>query len=118
MNNEIKAALNNFRACIDEAPEGTYEDAKALGVVIGETCDKLIKHVRALGLKADGCDLIFAVEAAIYDYVKRSNPEAGLFPTAEGFGYSMGTEARERVISSAESSREFFTARAARANTE
>ncbi|EPV8686698.1 hypothetical protein ACWAUP_000350 [Pseudomonas aeruginosa] len=106
MNDALKIALSNFRACAESAPSGTYLDAKQLARVIGEACDNLIKDVRAIGLKADNCDLIFAVEAAIYDYVKRSNPGAGLFPTAEGFGSSMGTEARDRVIANAERDRD------------
>ena len=106
MNDAMKIALSNFRACAENAPSGTYLDAKQLAGGIGETCDNLIKEVRAIGLKADNCDLIFAVEAAIYDYVKRSNPGAGLFPTAEGFGWAMDTEARERVIANAERDRD------------
>lgn len=110
MTPEMKLALQNFRTCNEDAPEGTYEDAKALGSVIGESCDTLIKDIRSLGLKADSCDLIFAVEAAIYDYAKQSNPDNPMFPTAEGFGMAMGTESRERVIANAISSRDFMSA--------
>ena len=101
-----KTALLNFHACVENAPSGTYEDAKALGAVIGGSCTALMNEVRALGLKADSCDLIFAVEAAIYDYVARSNPESGLFPAAEGFGATMLTEHRERAIAGAERDRD------------
>ncbi len=106
MNESIKTALSHFRTCVEDAPTGTYLDAKQLAGVIGEACDSLIKEVRRIGLKADNCDLIFAVEAALYDYVKRSNPDAGLFPIAEGFGAAMDTEARERVIANAERNRD------------
>ena len=108
MNNAMKAALQDFRACAENAPSVTYMEAKQLSEVIGNTCDDLIKEVRAMGLRADNCDLIFAVEAAIYDYVKRSNPDSGLFPTAEGFGASMDTEARARVNENAERDRDFL----------
>lgn len=106
MSNDTTVALSNFRACVEDAPAGTYEDAKALGKTIDATCATLIQDIRSLGLKADTCDLIFAVEAAIYNYVATSNPESGLFPTAEGFGSAMSTLARERVIASAERDRD------------
>ena len=67
-----------------------------------------MREVRGLGLKADTCDLIFEVEAAIYDYLRRSNPEAAVFPTAEGFGSSMDGPARERVLEQAARDRAFL----------
>lgn len=106
MRNDTNAALLNFRACVDDAPAGTYEDAKALGKIIGASCESLIKDIRSLGLKADTCDLIFAVEAAIYNYAASSNPESSLFPTAEGFGAAMSTPQRERIIAAAENDRD------------
>lgn len=106
MNDAMKSALQNFRACAEDAPAGTYLDAKQLADIIGSACDNLIKNVRAMGLQADNCDLIFTVEATIYDYVKRSNPNAGLFPAAEGFGSAMDTPARDRVIANAERDRD------------
>lgn len=110
MSTELKKTLEHFKRCADEAPQGTYEDAKRLNEVIGNTCDNLIKEIRALGLKADTCDLIFAVEATIYDYVKRSNPAAPLFPVAEGFGSAMDGPARDRVIAQAERDRDILAA--------
>ena len=67
-------------------------------VLPGDTADTLMKDVRGLGLKANNCDLIYAVEVAIYDYVKQSNPESNLFALAEGFGSAMSGPARERVL--------------------
>lgn len=93
--------FENFRACVDDAPAGAYEGAKELAAVIGDACDNLIKEVRALGLKADACDLIYHVEATIYEYVKRSNPESTIFPVSEGFGKSMSGPERDRVIAQA-----------------
>lgn len=101
MSHQLKTALTNFKSCADLAPEGAYEEAKRLNLVIGEACNQLIQSIRALGLKADNCDLIFEVEAAIYDYVKRSNPESTLFPVSEGFGEAMDGPARSRVIEQA-----------------
>jgi len=93
-----KAAFENFCQCVDNAPKGAYSDAKALRQTIGDTADTLMKDVRALGLKANNMDLIYAVEVAIYDYVKQSNPDSNLFPLAEGFGSSMDGPVRERVL--------------------
>ena len=93
-----KAAFENFCQCADNAPVGTYLDAKELRSTIGDTADTLMKDVRGLGLKANNCDLIYAVEVAIYDYVKQSNPESNLFALAEGFGSSMNGPARDRVL--------------------
>lgn len=98
-------SFENFRQCVSDSPEGTYEAAKELSSVIGDACDNLMKEIRMLGLKADNCDLIYHVEATIYDYVKRSNPESTLFPVSEGFGKSMDGPARERVIAQAEFNR-------------
>ena len=104
----LRNALTNFKACADEAPEGCYEDAKALNAVIGEACDNLMRELCALGLKASASDLAFDLEAAIYDYARRSNPCATVFPTAEGFGSGMSGPARERVLAQAASSRDFL----------
>ncbi len=94
MNTSLGNALNNFKQCADEAPEGTFEDAKRIKSIIGDACDTLMHEVRALGLKADACDLIFEVEASMYDYIRRSNPDATVFPTAEGFGSALNGPSR------------------------
>lgn len=108
MDRRIESALNNFKSCAENAPEGTYEEAKKLNDVIGNAVDDLMGAIKDLGLKADNCDRAFELEAAIYDYVKRSNPESTIFPVSEGFGSSMDTPARERVIAQAESNRDFL----------
>lgn len=102
MNNyTMRDALTKFKACADESPEGCYEDAKAINTLIGETCDRLMREVRALELKASATDLAFDLECAIYDYIKRSNPSVTLFVTAESFGSGMDSPARERVLAQA-----------------
>lgn len=100
--------FRHFKACCDDAPTGTYDQAKELNVLLGDACDKLIQDLRAMGLKADNCDLIYHVEAALYNYVKQSNPDSTLFPVAEGFGSSMDSPARDRVIAQAASNRDFL----------
>lgn len=108
MSQDIEKALSHFKRCVEDAPDGTHEDAKRLDEMIGSTCDRLMRDIRSLGLKADACDLIFTVEATIYDYVKRSNPDSTLFPVAEGFGAAMAGPARERVIAQATSNLDFL----------
>jgi len=109
-NHQLRIALENFKRCADEAPEGCYEQAKALNAVIGEACDNLMRELRALGLKASAADLAFDLEAAIYNYARGSNPNATVFPTAEGFGSSMDGPARERVLAQAASNRDALLA--------
>ena len=108
MNHTITTSLANFKACVEDAPEGTYVEAKNLNEVIGDTCDQLIRNLRVIGLKANNCDLIYNLEATIYDYVKRSNPDHAMFAVSEGFGSSMNSLARKRVIEHAERSRDFL----------
>lgn len=105
-------ALANFKRCAAEAPNGAYTECKALESLLGETCDRLIRELRELGLKADNCDLIYAVETTLYAYAKASNPDATVFPVSEGFGEAMDGPARERVIAQAEQSAQFFRQRA------
>lgn len=104
----IKTALERFKRCAEDAPEGMHTEAKELNSVIGEACDNLIKELRALGLKADTCDLIYEVEAKIYDYVKQSNPDATMFAVAEGFGAAMDGPAADRVRTQAVRDRDFL----------
>ena len=103
---QLRNALASFKSCADQAPEGCYDQAKELSAVIGEACRSIMTELRALGLKASPNDLAFDLEAAIYDYAKRSNPDATVFPTAEGFGSSMDGPARERVLAQAAQDRD------------
>lgn len=108
MSQELQAALTNFKRCTEEAPEGTYEEAKNLNNTIGDAIDQLMRDIRALGLKADNCDRAFALEAAIYEYVKQSNPDASLFVVAEGFGSAVDGPAGPRVIAQTVRDRDFL----------
>ena len=105
---ERAVALDNFRRCAEDAPAGTYDEAKVLAPLLGETCDTFMRDLRALGLRADNCDLIHEVEAALYEYVKRSNPDATMFPLAEGFGQAMRGPERDRVVAEAASNHAFL----------
>jgi hypothetical protein len=107
-NHALRDVYSAFKACAEEAPEGCYEDAKALHAVIGGAVDTLMRDIRTLGLKASGTDPAFDLEVAIYDYVRRSNPDATLFPVSEGFGSALNGPARERVLASAARDRDFL----------
>lgn len=100
--------LLNFKRCAEEAPEGAYEDCKRLERLIGGHMDLLMAELREAGYRADNCDRILELEAATYQYVKASNPDATVFPVSEGFGWAVDTEARERVIESARESVALF----------
>lgn len=108
MNRSLVTALLNFKQCAEEAPEGCYDQAKALNEVIGNACDDLMRELRALGLKASAADFAFELEGAMYDYARKSNPDATVFPTAEGFGAGLNGPARERVLAKAASNRDFL----------
>lgn len=107
MNNDYQM----FRTCAEEAPDGAYQQAKDIAALLGDTCDQFMRDLRALGLKANNCDLIYAVESGLYDYVKKSNPDATVFPTAEGFGAAMDSPAHARVWRQAAENVAFFRAR-------
>lgn len=116
MSREIQNALTNFKRCAEDAPEGIYEEAKRLNEVIGGAVDQLMRDLREMGLKADSCDRAFELEAAMYAYVKQSNPDATVFLISEGFGSSLGGPERERVLAQAASNRDFLRGIGATAN--
>jgi len=108
VNRGAKDCLRFFKACVDDAPEGTYEAAKDLNLAIGEAMDGLMSAIRGQGLLADNSGLAFELESAMYEYVKRSNPGSTIFPVSEGFGEAMDGPARERVIAQAIANRDFI----------
>lgn len=76
--------FEDFKRYADRAPEGTHHQAKQLGAILDETCDELMRRLRAVGLRANACDAIYRLEVALYQYAKKSNPGSPLFPQAEG----------------------------------
>ena len=80
------ADFASFRRGVENAPAGRYDLSKKIAGMTGDICDGLIRDLRALGLKADNCDEIFKLEAAIYAYICRSNPNIAEFDSTEGFG--------------------------------
>ena len=107
----LNASWSDFERCAEEAPAGTYAQAKAIAEMIESHANALIKELHALGMKADTCDGVREVEALMYGYIRDSNPDAPIFPTAEGFGQAMEGPARERVLAQAASNAAFFQQR-------
>lgn len=101
-------SLRNFKACCDDAPSRTHEDAKELNFILGDAVDELMFKLREVGFKANNNDLAFELEAGLYAYVKASNPDKDVFPLAEGFGEAMNGPARERVIAQTIRDRDFL----------
>lgn len=94
-------ALENFKRCAEEAPDGSYEEAKAVNDLIAETCDTFMREVRALGLKASACDAAFNLEAGLLRYVKASNTDSSVILAAEAFGGLLQGELRPRALAEA-----------------
>jgi hypothetical protein len=104
----LNHAWTAFERCAEDAPEGAYEQAKAIAQVVGLCANHLIKELREIGLGANNGDGLREVEAVIYGYIKNSNPDAEVFPMAEGFGSAMVGEAGERVLAQAVRDRDFL----------
>jgi len=103
-----KEALNDFERCAEVAPERTYQLAKDLAREMGDIIDDVINRVRALGLQADNCDLVRKLHVALYQYVKESNSDHTVFPTAEGFGEHVDGPAGSRIIEQTTKARDFL----------
>jgi hypothetical protein len=104
----LEQEFSNFCNGCHEAPEGTYEDAKAVRQIISDAMDDLQAGLKAAGLKVNQSAAAHTCEAVMYQYVKQSNPDAYFLITAEGFGEACYGPARERVIEGAASDRDFL----------
>lgn len=94
-------AFSHFRRCAEEAPDGCFEEARALSDVISEASAFLMRDLRAIGLEAVSGDAALNLEAAIYAYARASNPGESMFEAAESFGASMASPEREQVNAAA-----------------
>ncbi|UTC28913.1 hypothetical protein MARCHEWKA_04010 [Brevundimonas phage vB_BpoS-Marchewka] len=97
----LSAQLSNLEACAQDAPEGAYEDAKALNAFFAATFVHLRGELVALGLALDNSDGYREFEAVLYGLIKDSNPDCTTFAVSEGFGSAMDGPARDRVIAQA-----------------
>lgn len=98
--------LNLIDACAENAPEGTYDEAKQVREIIGDMADEFMRRLQTIGLDTPNCDQIREVEAVMYGYVRDANPL--VVATAEGFGEAMDGPARANVIAGATRDRDFL----------
>lgn len=107
-NRELNRRLTNLEDCAREAPEGAYDDVKATTEAIGDIANNIMQTLRAVGLKAPGDDSLRDIEAAIYGYILRNNPDAYGLIAGEGFGEHVNGPARQRILATAAANVEFF----------
>lgn len=107
-NREASDALRLLERAAEVAPEGTYEDAKALVEFFADLHSFMRKQLAPLGIKPDNTDRYRNVEAAVYAMLKEANPDATMFVVAEGFGEHVDGPAGERVMAGAIRDRDFL----------
>lgn len=104
--------FQEFLICVDESPEGTFEDAKAIRAMMGGIADDLIAKARALDLDVCNCDGAFNLEIEIYGYLRRKNVDR--FISYEAYGKVYGEadgDTRERINRGLISDRDFLANR-------
>lgn len=74
MKKYLRESLSNFREGMNRVDPDKYPDMLTAFNIIDKTMDEMMLRLRYEGLKAHTCDHAFDVEAAIYNYVKVSNP--------------------------------------------
>lgn len=102
-------AFQRLLTCVEEAPEGMFQDAKDIRDMIGYIADETIRKAQALGLEVCNSDGAFNLEVEIYGYIRDKN-EARLM-SAEAFGKSMDEaddDLRKRIIAGLERDRAFL----------
>ena len=86
---------NDFRYGCEKAPEGTFEDAKAILATLSEMMDGMEAPAKALGLKVSNSDGAFEIEAAMFDMLRTENPDRQI-EAAIGLGASHHSRSRTR----------------------
>jgi hypothetical protein len=101
--------FSRFRDAVQDSPAGHLTQAKALAAAMDEALELYRARLREIGLAADGSDHAYRLEAAMYDFARRSNPASGdFFAVAEGYGAAVQGPARERVIAQTRRDAEFL----------
>ena len=98
--------LGHIESCRDHAPSGTHPDAAEICDLIGGVADEILERCLDIGLKAPGDDSLREVEAVIYNYISRHNPDR--CAVAEGFGRAMETPRRDQIIAQTMRDRDFL----------
>lgn len=104
---DLNDRWSNLERAVECAPEGTFEQAKAVAEIVAETANRLVKASAAAGLKVNNCDQLREVEAMIYGWIVDAQ-EPGELIAAEGFGAAMDTPAADRVLAGIVRDRDFL----------
>lgn len=105
---KVNDRFSHLERCAQMAPEGTYQQAKDVSEMIGSLSNKLLRTLRAMGMKALNDDRLRNVEAAVYAYVLESNPDASGLLVGEGFGEHVDGPAGDRIIAVTVRDRDFL----------
>jgi hypothetical protein len=89
IDNQDVLRLQRFQALAELSQPGVFDKAGALNELLQETTNSFMRELRALGLKADTCDHAYRLEAALYAYVRASNPANGMLAQAEACGLDL-----------------------------
>lgn len=103
-NRTLNARLMNLERCAEEAPEGTYEEAKKIVRVIGAISTATLLAAREAGLPANNADTLRNFEVSIFEYflagaggTAPDHTFSDTLAAAEGFGDAMSSPAAGRV---------------------
>lgn len=110
----LNSRLNHFQRGVEEAPEGSFIDAKAIAEVFDDAMralhNNLATGLAAHGLKVSNCDAFREIEAVAYGMLLRANEDATIFLATEGFGEHVDGPAGRRILANAERNRDFLRA--------
>jgi hypothetical protein len=87
--NQDVLRLQRFQALAEISKPGAFDEAGALNELLQETTNSFMRELRALGLKADACDHAYRLEAALYAYVRASNPANVMLAQAEASAHQL-----------------------------
>ena len=89
IDNQDVLRLQRFQAIAGISKPGAFDEAGALNELLQATTNDFMRELRELGLKADNCDHAYRLEAALYAYVRASNPANGMLSQAEACGHHL-----------------------------
>jgi hypothetical protein len=90
-NRELWRQRENVKTTSDNAAPGTYESAALMDLAVDEAIQGVMNTFRRWGFAARGDDRCLDLEAAIYGFLKESNPDyANEFTLNEAFGERFG----------------------------
>lgn len=109
---QIAEDYRNFRAAMDDAPEGTFRATRQMFRSLDYGVTDLLNSFNDDGLVYDKCDQIFEIEAQLFQMLRDNNPILqNEIATAVGLGETLSTasaDTRRRVIAGLERDRDFI----------